>query len=316
MLLPLLVTLIAGVAGCALLAAQYGERRWAARTLDLLAQLEASSKAGEEGCKVGSGGTVPSSVSIYSASRDLVGLPPCVRRYFLAALRDGQPLLRGARVTHQGTFNLSAAYGTEQWRPFSSQQRILLGPAGAFGFIWDARIRMAPGLSVRVHDAYLCGDGLLHGALLGLLPLFSDRDELAGKLAAGELMRFAAEAAWYPTALLPSATVSWRAMDGVEGEHAALATFTDSSAGAGRGLSVTLQFAFDPSSGLLTDASAVGGRYRSMEAGSVRLPWRCRLWNYAERGGMQVPLEGEATWTLHEGHKTYFRGKIQDIAFD
>lgn len=34
-----------------------------------------------------------------------------------------------------------------------------------------------------------------------------------GEVAQGELMRFFAEAAWYPTALLPSQGVRWQAVD-------------------------------------------------------------------------------------------------------
>ncbi len=58
-----------------------------------------------------------------------------------------------------------------------------------------------PGLPVRVHDAYVTGEGILHASLLGLFSLVDMRG--GGDVAEGELMRFFAEAAWYPTALLP-----------------------------------------------------------------------------------------------------------------
>jgi hypothetical protein len=58
------------------------------------------------------------------------------------------------------------------------------------------------GLPVRVHDAYVTGEGILHASLLGLFSLVDMRG--GGNLAEGELMRFFAEAAWYPTALLPT----------------------------------------------------------------------------------------------------------------
>ncbi len=58
------------------------------------------------------------------------------------------------------------------------------------------------GLPVRVHDAYVAGEGILHASLLGLFSLVDMRG--GGDLAEGELMRFFAEAAWYPTALLPT----------------------------------------------------------------------------------------------------------------
>ena len=39
------------------------------------------------------------------------------------------------------------------------------------GFVWDARMAMVPGLPVRVHDAYIAGQGMLHPAVLGLVSL-------------------------------------------------------------------------------------------------------------------------------------------------
>src|ERR1700674_3655404 len=58
----------------------------------------------------------------------------------------------------------------------------------------------------------LCGRrGHLTPAILGLFPL-PDPVE-AGVLAHGEFVRFFAETAWYPTALLPSQGVHWEAVD-------------------------------------------------------------------------------------------------------
>lgn len=61
---------------------------------------------------------------------------------------------------------------------------------------------MLPGLPARVHDAYVAGEGILHASLLGLFTVADLRG--TDYIAEGELMRFFAEAAWYPTALLPS----------------------------------------------------------------------------------------------------------------
>ncbi len=78
-----------------------------------------------------------------------------------------------------------------------------------------------PGLPVRVHDAYVAGEGILHASLLGLFPVVDMRG--TSDVAEGELMRFFAEAAWYPTALLPSQGVRWEAVD----DNSAYATLTE-----------------------------------------------------------------------------------------
>ena len=107
---------------------------------------------------------------------------------------------------HVGTFNTSEA--TPSWRPFTSQQWVVTKRPG---FVWDGRVAMAPGIAVYVHDAYVAGTGILRPTIAGLYPLMHLRGD--GEIATGELMRFFAEAAWYPTALLPSAGVEWTAVD-------------------------------------------------------------------------------------------------------
>jgi len=47
--------------------------------------------------------------------------------------------------------------------------------------------------------------------------------------------------------------------------------------------------------------------------GVIPTPWECRLWNYGERGGMWVPLDGEVAWLLPEGPKPYYRASTSEI---
>ena len=70
------------------------------------------------------------------------------------------------------------------------------------GFDWDGRIAVIPGVAARVHDAYVMGEGILHVSISGLFTLANLRD--TDDMAEGEMMHFVAEAAWYPTVLLPS----------------------------------------------------------------------------------------------------------------
>lgn len=64
---------------------------------------------------------------------------------------------------------------------------------------------MMPGWPLRVVDSYIAGKGLLHAAILALLTM-ADVSGVAD-VALREFMRFFAEAAWYPTAPLPSQDV-------------------------------------------------------------------------------------------------------------
>jgi hypothetical protein len=229
--------------------------------------------------------------------RELEGLPAPVQRYFRAVLEDGQPMATGVRVRYEGTFNMGET--NDQWKPFTSDQKVVTQRPG---FDWDARIAMMPGLPVRAHDSYVAGEGTLHASLLGLFTVADQRG--TDDMAEGELMRFFAEAAWYPTALLPSQGVRWVAVD----ESSAHATLTDGD------ISITMLFTFDEQ-GLIETARAES-RGRMVDGNGVPMPWRCRFWSYQERGGMLVPIDGEVAWLPPEGEKPYFRGRITEIYYE
>lgn len=241
-------------------------------------------------------GEVAPSVMAYS-SQELEGLPEPVRRYFQQVLTEGQPLIRVVQVTHSGSFNMGTA--DDHWQPFTSEQSVATSPRG---FVWDARIRMAPGLSVSVVDAYVAGQGVLEARLLGLITVM--RQPQSPELDQGELLRFFAEAPWYPTALLPSQGVEWQPLD----DKRAMATLTDS------GITVSVTITFNDAGLIETVRSEE--RYREVDGAQIATPWEGRFWDYERQDGMLVPLSGEVAWLLPEGPKPYWRGRISDIRFE
>lgn len=204
----------------------YGSIRWQSGTKAMHAKLEAGRRHIEP--------------KTYD-SREIDNLPPPVQGYFRAVLRDGQPMVSAVTVEHVGTFNMSET--GEQWKPFTSTQRVITQRPG---FDWEARIQMAPALAVQVHDAYIAGEGILHATLFGLVSLVNMRG--TPEVAQGELMRFFAETTWYPTALLPSQGVQWEAVD----DSSAKATLKDGEN------TVTMLFRFDE-----TDRISAGRSPRS-----------------------------------------------------
>lgn len=260
----------------------YGANRWQSDTRELQTKME--------------GTRVPINPKSYEP-RELEGLPIAVQRYFRAVLKEGQPLIAAVILEQIGTFNMSET--GEQWKPFKSTQRVITRRPG---FVWDARIRMAPALNAFVHDAYVAGEGILTAKLFGLLTVMKQPG--TPELAQGELMRFFAEAAWYPTALLPSQGVVWEAIDDTQ----ARATLTD------RTTTVKLVFQFDDK-GLIGSVSS-DGRYREVNGELVATPWQGRFWDYEIRNGMMIPLKGEVAWLLPEGRKPYWRGRILRIVYE
>lgn len=280
-MLVILVILLAALALTAAVTA-LGAYRWAEKTRRLRVRLE--------------GARLPRRTRNVDF-RELEGLPAPVQSYFRAALRDGQPMVAGVRVRHQGTFNLGDT--TDRWRPFTSEQRVITCPPG---FDWDARVRILPGLTVRVHDAYVAGEGILHAAILGLFTVADLRG--SREIAAGELLRFFAEAAWYPTALLPSQGVHWEALNA----HSARATLSEGATGP--------QMLFTFGADGLIETVRAEARARAVGKDFVPTPWQGRFWNYTEHAGMRVPLDGEVAWLLPAGEKSYWRGCITEIAYE
>ena len=259
----------------------YGAKRWANTTRALTGTLDAARIKDQ---------APPERLARYHA-RELDGLPAPVQRYFRAVLTDGQPLITTAMIELAGSFNLSASGA--QWRPFVSKQRVVTGRPG---FLWDAQIAMLPGLPVRVVDSYIAGQGLLHAAALGLLTVADVHGD--GEIARGEFMRYFAEAAWYPTALLPSQGVFWQAV----ADHSANATMVDGP------LTLTLLFRFNDAG--LIDSFRAEARAAMVGKDVVMLPWEGRWSNYQTQGDLTLPFTGEVAWVRPEGRKPYFIGTV------
>ncbi len=272
-----LVALIIATAAAVL----YGSVRWRASTGQLLAEMRAA--------------RLRTGVETYDPG-EIADLPGPVQQYLRAVLEDGQPLVTDVTVHHIGTFNMGE--GAERWRPFISTQRVVTQRPG---FVWDASISMAPGLTVFVHDAYVAGRGVLIARLLGLVTVMEQPS--TSELAQGELMRFLAETPWYPTALLPGQGVRWEPVD----DTRARATLTDGAT------TVELVFEFD-SQGLISSVRS-NGRYRDVDGAPVATPWQGRFWDYQLRDGMLVPMEGEVEWLLPEGPQPYWRARIERIEY-
>ena len=273
--------LVAAVAGMA----AFGASHWQRATRAQMAQLDAARAP------------VPAGLNKVYDARELDGLPEPVQRYFRTVLKDGQPFIATATFELAGSINMSST-GGEQWKPFTStQQAVTHRP----GFLWNGRVVMLPGLAAHVHDSYIAGTGALHAAMLGLFTVAEVQG--GGEIARGELMRYFAEMAWYPTALLPSQGVRWEAVD----DRSAKATLVDGP------IALSLLFRFDEA-GLISSVHA-DARGAGVGKDMVMLPWDCRVSDYQQRDGMMVPTRGEAAWLRPEGRKPYFVGHLKSLVY-
>ena len=228
---------------------------------------------------------------------ELEGLPAPVQRFFRKVLKDGQPMVAAAKLSQQGQFNLSE---TElKWNPFTATQ---IATAQRPGFDWDGHIQIVPGLNTLVHDTYRSGVGNLHASLLGLFTVAAMHD--TPELNQGELMRFFAEAPWYPTALLPSQGVRWEAID----DNSARGTMTDGKT------TVSIVFEFNAEGTI--DTFRADARYGTFGGKLSAMPWVGRLREYTMQDGMYIPLYGEVGWERTAGTWLYFKGEITEIEYE
>ena len=222
-------------------------------------------------------------------------LPAPVARYLRFALKEGQPVIRTARIRHEGEFNLN-----DKWIPFESEQHFSGNPPA---FVWNAKMRMNPFASVSVRDGYSKGLGMMRAKIFSAFTMV-DADSLDEKLAQGALFRFLAESVWQPTALVPRENLQWSLID----ENRALATLTDA------GITVSLEFIFNEKGEIM--GIFAPERFYETNGEYKPFPWAGRFWNYQERGGMMIPIEGEVEWHLPEGRKPYWRGSITQAEYE
>lgn len=272
-----LTVLAGGIAGIAAGAAVAGNLLWNRATGKAFRRLEAAP---------------PDSRSETFSLDSLAGLPAPVVRYFQFALTPGQPIRSRFAFEQEAEFR-TGGLGAP-WSPLTAEQRFSTQPPG---FVWDARIRMAPLVEVRVRDSYLDGAGAMRARIAGVIPVVDQSG--SPELAAGALHRYLAEAVWFPTALLPGQGVVWEPID----DRSARATLTD-----GR-TTVSLDFRFGENGEIVQ--AYTPARARDVNGTAVPTPWLCSYRGYAEVDGMRVPAEGEVGWVLPEGLLSYWRGKVR-----
>ena len=227
---------------------------------------------------------------------DLAELPDPVRRYLESVLEPGQPRIRTVRLAQRG--ELLMGDGPDDWKPFRAVQDVSVEPPG---FLWDATVAVLPFLPARVVDAYEDGAGTLHARLLSTVPVAAVGS--SPEVDEGELLRYLAEATWYPTALLGEG-VSWEAID----DRSARATIQD------RGTTASLEFRFDERG--LVESVHAEARYRQEIDGHA--PWTGYFGDYEERNGLVVPTAAEVAWGLPDGdvaddHQSYWRARVEAI---
>ena len=210
----------------------------------------------------------------------------------LAARLGAQTARGGSRVSLTQRGRMKRALGKDQWMSFTACQSI---DTDACDFAW--RARLAPLGLVSVCDSLQAGVGGLEVTALGFIPLVKTPSTAA--LVRGELMRYLAELAWAPDAILDNPALRWR-----QGSSDEIVV------GAGEGASaVEVSFGLD-NDGRIAAASA-RDRPRSAVEPILLTPWRGRFTDYRLHEGRWIPFAGEVAWEIDGTEETYWQGRIE-----
>lgn len=230
---------------------------------------------------------------IYSRKR-LAGLPAPVARYFEFALTPGQPLVASARFEQSGSFRRRM---DDDWHSFTAVHEVTTAPPS---FVWDARIHILALAAVHVRDSYVDGEGATKGRVGGLLTIVDMHG--TPEMAAAALLRWLAEAPWYPTALLPRTGLAWTPIDA----NSARVTLIDGKT------SVSLDVRFGRRGEIVASSAR---RHREVDEEMVPTPWAGRYAGYRRVQGMMIPTDAEVGWLLPEGEFSYWRGHMERTEF-
>jgi len=177
------------------------------------------------------------------------------------------------------------------WMAFEARQTISTVDCA---FSWSARSGFARAIEVR--DALGPEGGDFRVRALGLFPIASIRK--SPELTRGELIRYLAELAWAPQAIMSNSDLRWTERNGSQlcvaasaGEVAAEVTLTLDARG-------RIAEVFCPDR-----PRAVKGRFEPT-------PWRGRFEDYSRREGVWTPSRGTVSWILDGRETPVWEGRI------
>lgn len=122
-----------------------------------------------------------------------------MQRYFNRVLKESQPYISYASITHDGQFKtrVDKAWVNRQGEQYATTEKP--------GFIWKGTTAL-----FTARDMYMGDKGRLVVSLFSLIKVVDGQGEAYDQ---GELLRWLGESVLYPTNLLPSQRLQWSPID-------------------------------------------------------------------------------------------------------
>jgi hypothetical protein len=185
-----------------------------------------------------------------------------------------------------------------KWQRFRARQSM---DVRACAFRWEARVRMAPLVHVRVVDTFVAGHGLLDARLWRLFRLAR---AMGPEIDQSELLRYLAEVPFCPHALLANGQLTTVGQDAD--------TLLVRTTIAGKTLEMTLTV--DPQGDVISSRTAARGRYE--EGRLVDHPWGGTFHDHETHAGLRVPTRCHVYWYLDEGPQEVFRATLSNYQLE
>lgn len=221
-------------------------------------------------------------------------LPPPVLQWLrLTRSLDKEEPIRTVTIRQEGMLRTKPE---GRWMPFSAEQHSLLDWPS---FIWNARIKAAPGIKIHGRDLYVNGHADM---LIKLMGVFTLGHAYGHEINQGSLVRYLAEMVWYPPAAL-SPYIRWEAID----DETARANISYGD------IHASGTFYFQNTG---EPARFVAQRYKEAGGTCTLEEWSVRMGAYTIFQDILIPAQGEVAWNLRTGPFPWYRFEVKDALFN
>lgn len=218
---------------------------------------------------------------------DLVNLPQSVQKWLRNSQVLGKEMIQTVSLKQKGFMRMEK---DKAWMPFDAVQYFTTEEPG---FIWNAKIKVAPLFHIVGRDKYYKGKGNM---LIKLLSLIKIVDATGPKLDHGTLIRFLAETVWFPTFAL-SSYITWEEIDAISAK--AIMSYRD--------MCVEGIFNFNEEGEAL---SFEAERYMESNGTYSLESWVGLMKDYQVINGLNIPTKVEIVWKLKEGDFNWYKAEV------
>jgi len=226
--------------------------------------------------------------------RELEGLPDCVKKWLRRSGVIGQARIHQVKLIQSGRMRTAP---DKPWLPFEAVHYVNVDHPG---FVWKARVKLAPGIHMLALDHYYQGHGFMNIKLLGIIPLVNAKP--GPEMDQSTMLRYLAELIWYPTAALNS-YIHWEEID----QHSARAVMS------WQGITAGMVLNFDEAGDL---RSSLGQRYQEIDGRYVLTDWGGIARGYADFQGLRIINQTDVVWKLSSGDFNWMQVEVTELEYN